>query len=72
MVQETVAVAKEQTAKFFSKEGFLNKRGVGVILGIIILIVAGCMPGSDAISHEGIMSIGALLSSYAFWRERLR
>ena len=67
MVQEAVAVAKDQTAKFFSKEGFLNKRGVGVILGIIILIVAACIPGSDAISHEGIMSIGALLFAVVFW-----
>ncbi len=67
MVAEAISVAQEQTVKFFSKEGFLNKRGVGVILGIIILVVAGIMPPSDAISHEGIMSIGALLFAVVFW-----
>ena len=40
MVQEAIATAKEQSVKFFSREGFLNKRGVGFVLGAAILIVA--------------------------------
>ncbi len=67
MVQEAITAVQEQTVKFFSKEGFLNKRGVGVILGILVLIVAGLMPPSEAISHEGIMAIGALLFAVVFW-----
>lgn len=67
MVQEAIATAKEQSVRFFSREGFLNKRGVGFVLGAAILIVAMCIPGSEAISRQGIMGIASLLFAVVFW-----
>ena len=67
MVQEAMAVATEKTAKFFSKEGFVNKRGLGVALGLIILLAGMGIPGSEALSHEGVMAIAALLFAVVFW-----
>ena len=67
MVQEGIAVMQDHAVKFFSKEGFLNKRGVGFVLGVIIMIVCMCIPGSEAISHQGIMAIGSLLLAVVFW-----
>lgn len=63
MAEEIVA----QSTKFFSKEGFLNKRGVGIVLAILILVVAQFVPEQPDLTHQGIMSIASLLCAVALW-----
>ncbi len=60
MAQTDVATAKK------APKG-LVKRLVGLILGIVILVVAAMMPGSEELSHQGIMSLGILLACVVFW-----
>ena len=60
-------MAQEMVVKFFSKEGFLNKRGVGIVLAIVILIVAMFIPATPELSHEGIMAIATLLFAVSLW-----
>lgn len=69
MVQEVAAAAADKfaVAKFFSKEGFLNKRGVGLTIGIVIMLVAMFIPGSEALSREGVMAIACLLFAVVLW-----
>jgi len=43
------------------------KRVVGLLLGIACLVVANFMPGTEELSHQGIMSIGILLMAIFFW-----
>ncbi len=67
MAQESIAKVQPEVAKFFSREGVLNKRGVGAVLGILAIVIAWFIPGSEAISKEGIMAIGCLLFAVFFW-----
>ncbi len=43
------------------------KRLAGLVLGIIVLAVAIMLPGSEDLSHEGIMSLGILLFCVVLW-----
>ena len=54
-------MAQEAITKFFSREGFLNKRGVGIVIGLVILIGAMFVPEQPDLSHQGIMAIASLL-----------
>lgn len=45
----------------------LTKRLVGLVLAVICVAVAVSMPGSEALSHEGIMSLGILLACVCLW-----
>ncbi len=53
-------------AKPAAKKGFV-KRLVGLVLGVIVLAVASMIPGSEDLTHEGIMSLGVLLFAIVFW-----
>ncbi|MEG0071404.1 MAG: SLC13 family permease [Raoultibacter sp.] len=57
----------EAVVKFFSKEGFLNKKGLGVVLALTILIVSIFIPETPDITHQGIMTIGVLLFAVSLW-----
>ena len=39
-------MAQEALTKFFSKEGFVNKRGLGIVIAVAILVVASFVPES--------------------------
>lgn len=43
------------------------KRVVGLILGLVCLVVSVVAPGTEELSHQGIMSIGILLMAICFW-----
>lgn len=57
---------KAAEAKPLAKKGFV-KRLVGLILGIVVLAGAAVMPGSEELSHAGIMSLGILFMAIIFW-----
>jgi len=57
-----VEIAKEAKVK----KGF-TKRLVGLVLAVVVVIVALLMPGNDALSHEGIMSLGILFACVVLW-----
>ena len=54
-------------AKPASKKKGQVKRLVGFILGVVCLIASVMMPGSEELTHEGIMSLGVLLLAIIFW-----
>ena len=60
-------MAQEAITKFFSREGFLNKRGVGIVIGLVILIGAMFVPEQPDLSHQGIMAIASLLFAVSLW-----
>ena len=60
-------MAQEALTKFFSKEGFLNKRGLGIVIAVAILVVASFVPESPDLSHQGIMAIASLLFAVSLW-----
>ncbi|MEG0016229.1 MAG: SLC13 family permease [Gordonibacter sp.] len=60
-------MAQEALVKFFSKEGFLNKKGLGLVLGLAMLIIASFIPETADITHQGIMVIGVLLFAVCLW-----
>lgn len=45
----------------------LTKRLIGFVLGVIVLIGAMMIPGSEELSHEAVMSLGILLFAVMFW-----
>lgn len=45
----------------------LAKRLIGLVLGLVILVVSLVMPGSEELSHQGIMSLGILFMCIVFW-----
>ncbi len=45
----------------------LTKRLVGIILAAIFIVGAYLMPGTEALSHEGITALGLLLALIALW-----
>ena len=45
----------------------LVKRLVGLVLGLVILVASLMMPGSEELSHQGIMSLGILFMCIVFW-----
>lgn len=57
---------KEAAQKPAAKKGFV-KRIVGLVLGVVVLAVSACLPGSEELSHQGIMSLGILLMAIIFW-----
>ena len=60
-------MAQEALTKFFSKEGFVNKRGLGIVIAVAILVVASFVPESADLSHQGIMAIASLLFAVSLW-----
>lgn len=54
-------------AKAASASRFPVKKVTGFVLGVICLAVAAVIPGSEELSHQGIMSIGILLMAICFW-----
>lgn len=60
-------MAQEALVNFFSKEGFLNKKGFGIVLAVAVLIIAAFIPETPEISHQGIMVIGVLLFAVSLW-----
>ena len=61
-------MSKEGTAvaPAAAKKG-LAKRLAGLILGIVVLVVSMMSPGSEELSHQGIMSLGILLFAVVLW-----
>ncbi|MEG1560959.1 MAG: SLC13 family permease [Raoultibacter sp.] len=57
----------EAVVKFFSKEGFLSKKGLGVVLALTVLIASIFIPETPDITHQGIMTIGVLLFAVCLW-----
>ena len=60
-------MAQEMVTKFFSKEGFLNKKGVGIVLAVAVLVIAMFVPATPEVSREGIMAIATLLFAVSLW-----
>lgn len=45
----------------------MTKRLIGLGLGIVVLIFSLMIPGSEELSHEGIMSLGILMFCVVLW-----
>lgn len=60
-------MSKEVAAPASAAKKGLTKRLIGFVLGIIVLIGAMMIPGSEELSHAGIMSLGILLFAVVFW-----
>ncbi|MEG0503974.1 MAG: SLC13 family permease [Raoultibacter sp.] len=60
-------MAAEVITKFFSREGFLNKQGLGLVLAFVVLVASMLIPESAEITHQGIMAIGVLLFAVCLW-----
>lgn len=45
----------------------LPRRLVGIGFAVIVVVVACLIPGSEALSHEGIVTLGALLALAVLW-----
>jgi sodium-dependent dicarboxylate transporter 2/3/5 len=48
-------------------EKFIGKRGIGIILAIIILVATYFMPATETLSHEGVMGLGVLGAAVVMW-----
>lgn len=45
----------------------LTKRIIGLALAAVLIIGSCLVPGSEALSHEGIMALGLLLALASMW-----
>ncbi|MEG2533642.1 MAG: anion permease, partial [Gordonibacter sp.] len=46
---------------------FFSKQGLGIGIAAIALLVSCLMPGTEALSHEGALSLGVLAAGVAMW-----
>ena len=55
------------TGQVQPKGVFPLKRVIGAVLAIAFVAIAASIPGTESLSHEGVMAIGILLASVAMW-----
>lgn len=49
------------------KKTFSVKGVVGIVLSIIALIIASCVPGTESLSHEGALGLGIMATAVILW-----
>lgn len=47
--------------------GILNKKRIGLIVAAVIVIASIFIPGSEALSHEGVLTLGIFAMAAALW-----
>jgi len=68
LIQEEISMTEQSAPEALEASRKIPvKRVIGLLLGIACLVVSFVLPGSEELTHEGMVSIGILLMAICFW-----